>query len=55
MSELICQAKLVGTGEQCHAQAKYLVTAPLDKGKLVCGMHARQWLPKGLRMLESLK
>lgn len=39
---------------RCMHPAKYLIATPYQK-KIVCGIHARAWLPKARVPLELLK
>ncbi len=48
-----CQEKMVGTRKPCEHRAKYRITSPYYFGRLVCGIHARAWLPSGRQPLSE--
>jgi hypothetical protein len=40
----ICQARQLRTGKRCTRPARYVISAAY-KDQLVCGIHARGWIP----------
>jgi hypothetical protein len=59
MKKSLCQDKIRNREtlrlRQCVHPAKYLVDAPYQPPKVVCGIHSRGWTKKALISLELLK
>ena len=56
MKNPLCEENFgLGESRPCTHQAQFLVVAVFAKPRLVCGIHARRWLPKALRGLTPVE